>query len=246
MNNQEAKFILGAYRADGRDAADPTFAEALAHAEKDPELRAWLEGQRKFDTKVGTKLRELAPPPGLREAILAGSRVSAAKPERTWWRHPAWLAAAAAMVVVASVTVFRFRPTGPTGAELAAYALRDLADAHDNHTGRPPGLGGVQAQLVSMALPLPGNLKLDLDELRQKKCRTVTFAGREMFEICFQRNGTWFHLYAARRADFAPGSLDPKALLTTNGEFASTVWSDGGNVYALVTHAGAEALRRLI
>ena len=33
MKNQEAKFILGAYRPDGRDAGDPAFTEALAQAE---------------------------------------------------------------------------------------------------------------------------------------------------------------------------------------------------------------------
>ena len=32
MNNQEARFILGAYRPDGRDASEPRFAEALAQA----------------------------------------------------------------------------------------------------------------------------------------------------------------------------------------------------------------------
>ena len=43
MNNQEAKFILGAYRPGGRDAVDPMFSEALAQAGRDPELRAWFE-----------------------------------------------------------------------------------------------------------------------------------------------------------------------------------------------------------
>jgi hypothetical protein len=30
------------------------------------------------------------------------------------------------------------------------------------------------------------------------------------------------------------------------GQYASTVWADANHVYALVTHAGAEALRRVI
>jgi hypothetical protein len=42
MNNSEAKYILGAYRADGQDAAEPAFAEALRQAETDPDLGGWF------------------------------------------------------------------------------------------------------------------------------------------------------------------------------------------------------------
>jgi hypothetical protein len=67
-----------------------------------------------------------------------------------------------------------------------------------------------------------------------------------MFEVCFLRDRTWYHVYVGRRSDFAPGVLDPKALMQVRDQYASTVWADGNNVYALVTHAGAEALRRVI
>jgi hypothetical protein len=247
MNNQEAKFILGAYRPDGRDAGDPAFTDALAHAERDPELRAWLEQQRKFDTSVSTKLKEVAPPAELRAAILAGARAS--QPRRQWWMNPAWMAAAATVAVLAAVSVtLRQSREAPTVAQLTAFAMKDLAEAHDGHVGYPPEFAGLQTQLASVALPLttPGSMSIDLDELRRKNCRSVTVAGREVFEICFQRDGTWFHLYAARRSDFAPGAVDAKSLIASTGDYAATAWADSKNVYALVTHAGKEALRRVI
>ena len=248
MKNDEAKFILGAYRPDGRDAGDATFGPALAQAEIDPELRGWFERQRKFDTVLAAKLQAITPPPGLREAILTGSRVSvSAKPKRAWWMNPMWLAAAAAVVFLATVSVL-VRPTAklPTGSELAAFALRDLTDSHDNHVGHPPELAGVQAQLAEARLPLMSSLNLNLDELRRQNCRSVQVGGRQLFEICFQRDGTWYHVYVGRRQDFSPGALDPKALLNTQGQFASTAWADSKHVYALVTSAGADALRRVI
>ena len=101
MNNQQAKFILGAYRPDGRDATDAAFAEALAQTERDPELRQWLERQRAFDTAVVGRLRAVAPPVELKQAILAGVRAS--RPRAAWWLAPRWLAAAAAMAVLAGV-----------------------------------------------------------------------------------------------------------------------------------------------
>jgi hypothetical protein len=247
MKNHEAKFILGAYRPDGRDASDPAFAEALAQAEHDPELRAWFEQQRHFDAACSAKLQSLAPPPGLREAILTGARVSAARPHRRWWSNPAWLAAAAAIAIMVGVGIaVRFSPARPDGAEVATLAMRDLQEAHDTHVGHPLQVAEVQAQLANAPLPLVSTLKLDVAELQKKNCRSILIGGRRMFEICFRHDGNWYHVYVGRRSDFAPGTLDPKALLQVRDQYAATVWADANNVYALVTHAGADALRRVI
>ena len=247
MNNPEAEFILGACRPDGRDAGDPMFAEALARAEGDPELRAWFERQRKFDTALAGKLHEIAPPAGLRESILAGSRAS--QPRKSWWRHPTWLASAAAVVLVAAISLtLPPRENAPGISEFRSFAMNDLANAHDDHVGFPPEFADLQARLATAAVPLTSAkaIDLDLDELRRKRCRSVTIAGREVFEICFKRGGTWYHLYAARRSDFAPGPADAKALAASRGEYAATAWADANYVYALVTHAGVDALRRVI
>lgn len=247
MNNQQARFILGAYRTDGRDASDPAFAEALEQAKHDPELRAWFEKQQKFDAACSAKLESIAPPPGLREAILAGSRMSAAQPQakRRWWTNPTWLAAAAAVVFLAAWGI-SLRPGRPGGAELARLALRDLAEAHDQHVGFPPEVAAEQAQLAGLRTPLASSLKLDYADLQKKNCRSLMVGGKRMFEVCFLRDGAWYHVYVGRRSDFAPGALDPKALMNVRGDYASTVWADANNVYALVTHAGADALRRVI
>ena len=245
MNIQEAKFILGACRPDGSDAADPAFVEALALAERDPELRTWLERQRRFDRVVAEKVQAIQPPAGLREAILAGGRAS--RPRRAWWVSPVTLAAAAAVVVLAVTSYsLRLAPGRPEAAAMVAFALNDLMARHDMHDGYPAGLEGVQAQFSNAPLPLTSGMRVDLDELRRQKCRSVTIAGREVFEICFRREGTWYHLYAARRADFAPGELDPRALLKTSGEYAATAWEDAKNIYALVVHDGPAVLKRLI
>jgi hypothetical protein len=245
MNNPEAKFILGAYRPHGQDAGDPVFAEPLAQAGRDPELRRWLERQRQFDGAIAGKLRAIAPPPGLREAILAGARAS--QPRRRWFARPGWLLAAAAIAVMATLvtrmTIFR---AGPDGATLAALALRDLAEAHGEHVGHPPALAAVQAELANARLPLAGHVALDLDALQKLACRRVSLAGRPLFEICFEREGTWYHVYVGRRADFAPGNIDPRTTFASQGQFAATAWADADHVYALVTGAGAEALRRVI
>lgn len=75
MNNEEAKFILQGYRPNGADAGDATFCAAVEQAKRDPALGEWFARQQSFDTAVGAKLAQVAPPSGLRAAILAGGKV---------------------------------------------------------------------------------------------------------------------------------------------------------------------------
>jgi hypothetical protein len=112
--------------------------------------------------------------------------------------------------------------------------------------GFPPELAAVQAQLASTRLPLAGNMQLDFEALSRNNCRALLVGGRRVLEVCFQRDGQWYHVYVGRRSDFAPGTLDPGALLQVRGEYASTAWADATHVYALVTDGGAQALQRVI
>ncbi|MEO6246057.1 MAG: hypothetical protein ABIQ12_11555 [Opitutaceae bacterium] len=246
MNNQEARFFLGAYRPNGSDAGDPAFGEALLQVERDPELRQWLDRQRSFDAVVADRLQAIMPPPDLKQAILAGGRAS--RPQRSRWFSPAWLAAAAAITMIATVGAIFF--SGRQGSPLsgfAAAALAELSSAHKDHKGAPAELAGLQARLAGARLPLLADAGIDLGELSRGRCRTVSLGGRQVFEICFQRDGAWFHLYAARRDDASSGAtVGGKTAFASVGGTAAAAWMDANNVYALVTEAGEVALRRLI
>jgi hypothetical protein len=246
MNHDEAKFLLGARRPGALNANDERFAEALAAAERDPKLKAWHESQERFDRAMAAKLGEITPPTGLREAILAGTRASASPVRDGWWRQRAWLAAAAGVALMAGVAAtFFVLGRAPKMEEFARLAMQDLSRAHDEHVGEPAGLASVQSQLAAMRAPLRGNVALDLSELRRNRCRSVRIAGREVFEICFQREGVWFHLYAmeggAAISDAVREAEQPGPV-----RLVAAAWSDARNSYALVTNAGREALRRVL
>jgi len=244
MKNEEAKFILSAYRPNGQDADDPTFRAALEQVRKDPALAKWFEFEQKFDRAMTAKLGSVVPPAGLREAILAGSRVSGS-PVRAWWRQPAWLAAAAGVAILLAVGTATLWPARVDAQVLAQFALSDTADK--GHSGHGDANESLQEQLANPALPLGQGVKVDFATLKATGCRTIKLGGRELLEVCFKRDGKWFHCYIGRRTDF------PKACrLGAPPEFMSTErlcsasWSDADYVYVVVGSAGLEAVKNLL
>jgi hypothetical protein len=245
MTRDEAKFILAAYRPDGGDASDPALAGALQQSGLDPALGLWFERSRAFDTAVAARLAEIAPPPGLREAIIAGARMSRRPvPERSsqpWLRR--WVALAAAVAVLLGVGLWsRVRVvSGPSA--LAEFALDDLVHGHHGGSGEPTS--ELEHRLAATAQPLPAEVAVNFAQLRATGCRTLHFAGRDVLEVCFARGGGEFHLYVMPRngeGDYAGGRAP---FLVARAEGAAAVWSDGKFDFAVVSRDGLDAVRRL-
>ncbi|MBP6507191.1 MAG: hypothetical protein KA257_06465 [Opitutaceae bacterium] len=243
MNNDEAKFILRAYRPGGRDAGDATFAAVLEQARRDPALGAWFAREQAHDTAVAAKVRELAPPAGLREAILAGGRVSAAPKRR--WRQPAWLALAASVAVVLGVlATWPDSRAEAAPVQLAEFALNDMV--HGTHGGHGEASSTLHRWLSAKDNRIAGALPINFDQLRRTGCRTLSYDGREMLEMCFARNGTMFHLYVVREKAAKTGGEAAEPMLLAQAGGAAAVWSDGRFQYALVGPGATAELQRLI
>lgn len=250
MTQSEARFILSAFRPNGADAVDPSFAEALAQASSDPELRAWFEHSRAHDARIASRLAEIAPPPGLREAILAGARVSRPPPpssriSRFW---PVWLTVAAAAGL--AIAVWLRGPLlarGPSPMVFAAFADYDMT--HGHHGGSGAATGEWAARLASSQTPLSEAAGADFDRLQQSGCRTLHFAGRDLLEVCFVREGVQYHLYVMRGVQPARGSAGaegarPPGFFAEPGG-AVAVWSVGSVRYAVASRAGLASVRSL-
>jgi len=243
MNNAEAKFILQGYRSNGTDAGDETFGAAIEQAGKDPALGEWFARQQAFDRTVSAKLEQIAPPADLRAAILAGGRVTAAgAPRRAWWTHPAWLAAAASVAILLAVTLALW----PRSA--VAFENFALADAGNSatHGGHGHETGEFQAMLSNPATPLTGKLPIDYATLHDKGCRLVQFQGRDVLEVCFNRNGVWFHCYVARKADFPRLAIGSIPALAELGGAALASWTDGDHILIVVSKSGRKNLESLL
>ena len=241
MNTEEGKFILSAYRPNGADTADAAFGDALRMAGDDPHLGAWFAQSRAHDAAVAGKLRQIAPPAGLREAILAGARVSNTRGRGGFgWGWAAGLAAAA----VLAFGIFSMRAPVRDQAIPSAFggfAINDMVNGR--HGSHGEASGALIAQLQTKGARMPAPESIDFDKLKSTGCRTLSFAGHDVMEVCFARDGAVFHFYMARREGSAEAA-GPSFVSEAAGSAA--VWSDSRFTYALATTAGVEALRRLL
>ncbi len=259
MTNEEAKFLLEGYRPNGADAGNLALAEALARAQRDPELRLWFERQQAFDGGIAAKLRELAPPAGLRESILAGTKLgeSGARDGRTsraWWRRGGVIGGAVAMAaaLVVMLNVFWVQPGRPIALlpgvdALLKTARADLSGAHPpgrNHTG---DLGVFGEWLQNSGTRLSAQtLPVSLSTLRRDGCRSIDIAGHEVFEICFRRETGWYHVYISPRAGFDPASLQAEPMIHEQGKFVAASWADAEFVVVVAGSTGIDALRGIL
>jgi hypothetical protein len=97
MNTREAKEKLLLYRG-GIDDAEPQFQDALAQAQRDPELAEWLREQRSCYETIRSKLRQIEPPSGFAEKVIRS------RPIPFWrdWNRIVQLAAA--IIIAAAIT----------------------------------------------------------------------------------------------------------------------------------------------
>lgn len=241
MNNEAAKLILQAYRPGGQDADDPQFREALAQAQRDPELARWFANEHALDSRISAKLLTSSKPPApLKSQLLAQQKI--VRPV-VWWKQPACqIAAAAGMALIVTVAVFWLKPAHPAGfaqyrAEMADFAVHKLdrldLESHD--------VAEVRKWLVQKKghgdLVLPAGL----DGRPSLGCRLLDWKGRQVSLVCFElANRHEAHLLVIDRAVFddAPSSVP---VFNQIGDIATVSWSRDGKTY-LVTSKDADQL----
>lgn len=254
MDNEQARFLLSAARANGADTNDPRIAEALAQAQRDPELARWLAEERAFDSAVVRKLQGREPPANLRARLLAGARASH-QPRRGL--HPAWWigVAAAAALVFGSVVWWRGHRETP-GPEIAARppllewqnnCLAIFADpnfALDLMNGDYPP---VEKHLLDHGTRLLPAVPFAPGAVGLLGCKVLAWRGQPVSFLCFKAaTGELVHLFVVPR-----GTAD-EALLAAGphreqiGDFATVSWVQGDLVAMVASKMPAAQLDGII
>lgn len=261
MNRNQAQRILLAYRLGESVPPDSELAKALAYAAEDPSLGAWLEQELSADRSVRRALSEVTPPPGLRESILAASKITVVP----WWRRsPARtsvLAAAAAVVVFLGIQ-FAWPPgsVSRTGPKASGTARATAA-----------GMEDFQAEMVRFVATGAYQLELDTDRLAAVKrfltkrgqgfeasipsalepldtygCQAFDWHGETVVLICFRASEVSIaHLFVVD-AEAIRNPPDSRMTLSREGDWSVAGWRDGEKVLIVCSPAGLSDLKRFL
>ncbi len=120
MSPTEAQSILLSWRPGHGDLRDPEVGAALEVARNDPALSRWLEKHSDFQRAMAKGFQAIPVPADLRSRIIH-ARPRIIEPDR-WWRSPAWLSAAAAVVLLLGVAAWWVRP--PAENSLSVFRSR--------------------------------------------------------------------------------------------------------------------------
>ena len=246
MDNQEAKFILNAYRPGGEDASDPRFTEALEQARRDPLLERWFSKSGAFDAAMTEKLRAIEVPLDLRDNILTGAKVS----RLPRWPFIKWAIAAAliSLVIVGSVIWRETRPAQLAGwqnqaLDVVSSLLRNQA-TFDAESHDPAEL---MSWLHSHHVPVAQTLPQNLAKLASVGCKTFSWNGTPVSVICFMRpDGGLVHLVATAATPASNRSAKAQPKFVQRGHWATVTWREGDKVYMVATEASPDQLRNYL
>ena len=247
--NPDPRLYLSARRPSGQDDTDPAIADALQQAERDPQLAAWAERERKTDTLLTEKLRAVEPPPGLRDRILAGGQFR----RRSWFgwlSRPAWRGfrgieiAAAAAVLLIFMTAVLMRPASPSrNIEAAnwqeAAAMEVAAIERDGSTGPLDhvvnDLPQIREWLASQTCPSPATLPAPVRELTIYGCAKRSWRGQPLSIVCFAFDGgREIHLVTIERRGLPTAPPAGKPAFSNVRGYETASWSEGDVAMMLI------------
>ncbi|MDA1274557.1 MAG: hypothetical protein O2960_10980 [Verrucomicrobia bacterium] len=245
MNNEEAKFILQAYRPSGQDAQDPQFAEALAQVQKDPELAVWFAQELALDKAIGAKIKQIPIPSDLRASIVAGKKVVQLQSR---WNRRRFLALAAAVTLILSLSAWWFDSNrSNTFAGYRRSMTRMLTSDAINLQLTSENMANIKLWLAANEghpdFILPDGMK----GLPTFGCRILDWHGKKVTFICLQSDGLGMaHLFVINQSDIkdSPKTRSPEFM--TTGKWCTASWSQGGKSYLLAGAGDHLALERLL
>jgi hypothetical protein len=253
VNRDEAKDILLLYRHHNpADAQDPLVSEALALAQRDPELARWLEMHCARQFVLREKFSQISVPAGLKEQIISEHAAS-----RRTAPHVRQLVLAAALVIVMGFTFMAVwlshRPapedTLPVfqsqmaGVALRGYAMDFLSD----------DAGKIQDYLKSKNAPAGYVLPAPLALAARSGCAVEGWRDEKVSMICFRTgrplapgvaSDLWLFVVDQKSVKDVPGGSSPQ--IVTINRLVTATWTRDGKLYFLGLKGGPEELRKFL
>ena len=244
MNREEAQFILRAYRANGEDAGDPQFQEALALVGKDPEFARWFAEELALDASVANKLRSVTVPPDLKSKLLLARKT--VQPVR-WWNKASWVSAAAAialLLAVAGVLLLGRKDAGDF-----AQFRRAMAQASLDMSQHVDVMGLDADQLKSWIIEHRGEpdfvLPAGLVDKRIMGCKVLAWHGHRITLLCFKFSGKHCDVFVVNETALPRLALGSNAQFSSDAGMNTAAWRRDGKIYLMAGNLSQPDLEQL-
>jgi len=233
LNREEAKQILLLYRPGSPDAQDPLVIEAIQLADQDPELAQWFEQQQAFQAALQSKFRQIEVPTHLKSALLARGKI--VRPV-TFWQQPAWMAAAAILLVLFGLAYVLLRPQVPDRFANYRETMVNAAVRTYGMDVETNDLNQLRQFAAQKGAPADYQLTQGLERLQVKGGGLLRWRGNPVSMVCFDRGGNrMLFLFVLKRAalkDPPPAAGSDPELAQVDGLFTAS-WTSGADAYVL-------------
>jgi hypothetical protein len=229
---------------------EPEVARAIEGAEGEPELKRWIEEQQELQAVLRRKFRELPVPAELRGRILRlacederrlegagawiGTRHESIKEYQVWRRVGVWMAMAAAVLILAGVSVVWMagRTDEPRLADFQTRMVRTVLREYRMDI-LASDMEEVRGHLRGRGAPADFELPRGLEAVSLMGGGRLTWQNEPVSMICFDRGGgdLLFLFVIGRQAVRDPPRESPE-LMPVN-RLLTASWSLGDRIYVL-------------
>ncbi|MGE3310806.1 MAG: hypothetical protein AB7O66_12620 [Limisphaerales bacterium] len=259
MNREQAQLILLAYRRGEAVPEESDLGQALALAAADPSLAEWLEQEMDMDNRIRARAREVSPPAGLRERILAESRIV----RIAWWQRPGLLAAAAGLLVLVGSAGWWLssglkpvsggpskvatRPASGTFEDFRSEMVRFVSTGAYRLDVSTDRLAEVRKYLASRGTAVDAKIPRTLERLDTYGCQVLDWNGETVTLICFQASEIQIaHLVIIDARALRNPPTGPEPMVAGVGTWTAAGWRDGDKVLIVCSPAGGAELKRYL
>lgn len=156
-------------------------------------------------------------------------------PKRSWWKNPGILSAAAAVILLLTITMMSLN--GPTAQAASIDDFYRNIGAHHHRNPAPDmasdSLDAIREYLGQQNAPVPGNLPASIDPYAELGCSIMQW-GTEVVSIIHMDDQEDVHVYIVRHGLFPDFEDRPQPQLVQLDQVVVLGWSDGTMHYFLV------------
>ena len=254
MDREQARRILITYRLGEAAPHGSELAEALAMADRDPELSAWLEAQLRFDRTVRARVRSVAPPTHLQAAILS-QRPRRIGPSR--WATPLGWAMAAALVLMSGAAIWlSYNPesggsshqaaSGPATGETFRKAMAVmLTDGVYSLQVQSRSLEELRRYITANGGAGNAAIPSSLEALNSLGCQVFSWDGHQATLICFT-SSTYGLVHLVILEGSLPDVQGNAPVLAQAAGWNTALWQESGRTYLLCARGTDPELHTLV